>query len=160
VENHLASRTLPCLETSKIRLAKWFSTLHEKTKAKILKDVTQLVLSRRVKMCNFIEYKDSTVVYRRYASLFFVCGVQSGDNTLLALEVIHRFVECLDRYFGNVTELDLIYNFQGAFAVLNELIIAGEMQESSKSRVLKSVATSDAMEASETLEHVLKDAGF
>jgi hypothetical protein len=28
-----------------------------KTKAKIVKDVTQLVLARRTRMCNFLEYK-------------------------------------------------------------------------------------------------------
>ena len=39
------------------RLAKWFTTLSPKEKAKIIKDVTQLVLSRRTRMCNFLEYK-------------------------------------------------------------------------------------------------------
>jgi hypothetical protein len=42
------------------------------------------------------------VIYRRYASLFFIAGVSSGDNELVTLEVIHRYVEVLDRYFGNV----------------------------------------------------------
>ena len=28
-----------------------------------------------------------------------------------ALQIIHHFVEVLDRYFGNVCELDLIFNF-------------------------------------------------
>ena len=46
---------------------------------------------------------DTKVVYRRYASLFFVAGISQGDNELVVLEVIHRFVEVLDRYFGNVS---------------------------------------------------------
>lgn len=50
---------------------------------------------------------DSKIVYRRYASLFFVTGIAPDDNELIALEVIHRYVEILDRYFGNVCELDL-----------------------------------------------------
>ena len=41
------------------RLAKWFTTLSPKDKAKIIKDVSQLVLSRRTRMCNFLEYKGS-----------------------------------------------------------------------------------------------------
>ncbi|KAF8745934.1 hypothetical protein AX14_004238 [Amanita brunnescens Koide BX004] len=110
-----------------------------KAKAKIVKDVTQLVLARRTRMCNFLEYKDTKVVYRRYASLFFVCGIGSGDNELITLEIIHRYVEVLDRYFGNVCELDLIFNFQKAYAILDELIIAGELQESSKKSVLRVV---------------------
>lgn len=51
------------------------------------------------------------MVYKRYASLYFVCGIDGGDNELITLEIIHHFVEVLDRYFGNVCELDLIFNF-------------------------------------------------
>lgn len=47
---------------------------------------------------------DTKVVYRRYASLFFVCGISQGDNELVTLEIIHRYVEVLDRYFGNVSD--------------------------------------------------------
>jgi hypothetical protein len=36
---------------------------------------------------------DSKVVYRRYASLFFVTGIATGDNELVTLEIIHRYVE-------------------------------------------------------------------
>ncbi|EOQ98663.1 AP-1 complex subunit sigma-1 [Wallemia ichthyophaga EXF-994] len=120
-----------------------------KIKSKLIKDVTQLVLSRRTKMCNFLEYKDSKIVYRRYASLFFICGVSHNDNELIALEVIHRYVEILDRYFGNVCELDLIFNFQKAFSILDELIIAGELQESSKKNVLRNVSQADAIQDTE-----------
>lgn len=42
------------------RLAKWFTTLSPKDKAKIVKDVSQLVLARRTRMCNFLEYKGSS----------------------------------------------------------------------------------------------------
>jgi len=38
----------------------------------------------------------------RYASLYFITFVDREDNELLALEVIHHYVEILDRYFGNV----------------------------------------------------------
>jgi len=37
--------------------------------------------------------------------------MQKDDNELLTLEIIHHFVEVLDRYFGNVCELDIIFNF-------------------------------------------------
>ncbi|KAJ7102174.1 AP complex, mu/sigma subunit [Mycena belliarum] len=130
----------------KLRLAKWFNTMNAKAKARIVQDLTQQVLARRPRMCNVLEYKDTRVIYRRYASLFFVCAIDQTDNELLTLEIIHRYVEVLDRYFGNVTELDLIFNFQKAYAVLDELIIAGEFQESSKSAALKLVAETDAWE--------------
>ncbi|TFK29402.1 Adaptor protein complex sigma subunit [Coprinopsis marcescibilis] len=143
----------------KVRLAKWFTTLPPKSKAKIVKDVTQLVLARRTRMCNVLEYKDSKVVYRRYASLFFVTGISSNDNELITLEIIHRYVEVLDRYFGNVCELDLIFNFQKAFAILDELIISGELQESSKKSVLRVVTQSDSVEEQENSEDVIARLG-
>lgn len=42
------------------------------------------------------------IKYIRYASLFFVAGINQDDNELITLEIIHRYVEILDRYFGNV----------------------------------------------------------
>lgn len=44
-------------------------------------------------------------------------GISPDDNELVTLEVIHRFVEVLDRYFGNVCELDLyVYVTYAAFS--------------------------------------------
>jgi hypothetical protein len=60
-------RTLRCLGLTgnsapgKVRLAKWFSTMPPKQKAKIVKDVTQLVLARRTRMCNVLEYKGAFI---------------------------------------------------------------------------------------------------
>jgi hypothetical protein len=44
-------------------------------------------------------------VYRRYASLFFIAGCASTDNELIALEIVHRYVEQMDKYYGNVCEV-------------------------------------------------------
>ncbi|RYG50193.1 hypothetical protein EON66_12110 [archaeon] len=48
---------------------------------------------------------------RSYASLFFIACVSKDDNELITLEIIHQYVEALDKYFGNVCELDIIFNF-------------------------------------------------
>ncbi|KAF9999672.1 AP-1 adaptor complex sigma subunit Aps1 [Entomortierella chlamydospora] len=103
-------------------------------------------------MCNFLEYKDTKVIYRRYASLYFITGVDPNDNELITLEIIHRYVEVLDRYFGNVCELDLIFNFNRAYFILDELLIAGEMQESSKRIVLRDITKMDEAEEAEAKE--------
>ncbi|KAK4230257.1 Maf1 regulator-domain-containing protein [Podospora fimiseda] len=130
----------------KVRLAKWFTTLSPKDKAKIVKDVSQLVLARRTRMCNFLEYKDTKIVYRRYASLFFIAGCSSEDNELITLEIIHRYVEQMDKYYGNVCELDIIFSFTKAYYILDELLLAGELQESSKKNVLRCISQQDALE--------------
>lgn len=60
---------------------------------------------------NFVEFRNNKVVYRRYAGLFFCACVDANDNELAYLEAIHFFVEVLDSFFGNVCELDLVFNF-------------------------------------------------
>jgi hypothetical protein len=37
------------------------------------------------------------VIYRRYASLFFIVGVDEEENEIGILEFIHALVETLDR---------------------------------------------------------------
>ena len=50
------------------------------------------------------------VVYRRYASLFVLAGVDGDENALVMLELVHAYVEALDRYFGAVCELDIMFH--------------------------------------------------
>lgn len=44
----------------------------------------------------------SAVACFRYASLYFCCAIEDQDNELITLEIIHRYVELLDKYFGSV----------------------------------------------------------
>jgi len=132
----------------KNRLAKWYSTSTTKEKTRIIREATNLVLSRPAKLCNMIEYKKYKLVYRRYASLFFIFGVDESDNELIVLETIHHFVEILDKYFGNVCELDLIFNFHKAYFILDEIVIAGELQETSKKMVLRIMSSQDTLQNS------------
>lgn len=129
----------------KVRLAKWYSTYTQKERARVVKETTPLVLSRPLKLCNFVEWRNLKLVYKRYASLYFLAGVDAGDNELLVLEIIHLFVEALDMYFGNVCELDLIFNFHKAYYILDELLIAGELQEPSKRAVGRFIEAQDQL---------------
>ena len=119
------------------------------------------------------QFRTYKIIYRRYAGLFFAFCVDVNDNELSYLESIHLFVEMLDRYFGNVCELDLVFNFHKVgwrrrlleldsearvcaalppscraaelsmpahpllptmqvYAILDEYIVSGELQESSQ----------------------------
>ena len=48
--------------------------------------------------------------------------MDANDNELAYLEAIHFFVEVLDSFFGNVCELDLVFNFYKVGVVL--LVVA------------------------------------
>ena len=82
------------------------------------------------------QFRTYKIIYRRYAGLFFSFCVDVTDNELAYLEAIHLFVMMLDEYFGNVCELDLVFNFHKVYAILDEYIVAGELQETSHAVIL------------------------
>lgn len=96
-------------------------------------------------MCNVVARASDKVVYKRYVSLYFVACVDVEDNELLTMELLHLFVESLDGYFGNVCELDLIFNFTRSYWMLNQIFISGELQECSKVAVIAASQEADAL---------------
>lgn len=73
-------------------------------------EIVRKCLKRSDKETNYIEHQGTRVVYRRYASLFFMVGVDENENELAILEFIHCLVETMDRWFGNVCELDIMFS--------------------------------------------------
>ncbi len=156
----------------KIRASKWFVPYEDEEKVKLTMEVHKLINSRHSKYTNFVEFRDHKVcppssssknvsswstklkfnilmhcalqlVYRRYAGLYFIFCVDTKDNELAALEMVHLTVEVLDSYFGNVCELDLVFNFHKVFVVLDEMIQGGEIIETSKAKILQRVEELD-----------------
>ena len=106
----------------KTRLSKWYVPAEDSDKRKVENEVHRLVVNRDPKFTNFVEYvfanQTYRLIYRRYAGLFFVLCVDVDDNELAYLESIHLFVEMLDLYFGNVCELDLVFNFSKVYNIV------------------------------------------
>lgn len=148
----------------KCRLAKWFSsswsTASLSSKAYLIqRTVLPSVMQRRSKQCHFVDvvhYEESgrhhkmRLIYKKYASLWFISAVDLNDqhppNSLIVLDIIHRYVELLDRYFGNVCELDIIFNYQKAFYALDELCTGGLVVESSWKVCLRNVLDYDEVQ--------------
>ena len=133
----------------KIRLQKWYNVYSEKEKRKITKDISNTILARTTKMSNFLEWRNLKIVYKRYASLFFAFAISQEDNELICLSVIHRYVEILDMYFGSVCELDIIFNYERAYFILDEFIMAGEVVDTSKEAVLRYIEWADSLSEEE-----------
>ena len=55
-------------------------------------------------------------------------------------------LQILDHYFGNVCELDLVFGFHKVYCILDEFIIGGEIQETSKKVILERIKELDALE--------------
>ena len=124
----------------KTRLAKYYVPLEEDEKHQLETEVHRVVVNRDPKHTSFVEFKNHKLVYRRYAGLFFTLCVDSSDNELVHLESIHLFVEILDHFFANVCELDLVFNFQKVYVIVDEFILSGEVQETSKKAIMMRLA--------------------
>jgi AP-4 complex subunit sigma-1 len=93
------------------RLAKYTdNTLTNEERQVLEAEIVRKCLTRADKECNFVEHRSYKIVYRRYASLFFLVGVDENENELAVLEFIHCMVETMDKWFGNVCELDIMFN--------------------------------------------------
>lgn len=72
----------------KVRLSKWYAEFTARDRARITREATALVLARGPKLCNIVEYKEHKIVYKRYASLYFIACVDKDDNELITLECV------------------------------------------------------------------------
>ncbi|KRZ59742.1 Microtubule-associated protein RP/EB family member 1 [Trichinella nativa] len=92
------------------------------------------------------EYK---LIYRHYATLYFVFCVDSSESELGILDLIQVFVETLDRCFENVCELDLIFHADKVHYILNEIVMGGMVLETNMNEILTRVNEQDKIEKQE-----------
>ena len=89
------------------RLSSYYSWLSMEERTALESEVIRKCLSRNELQCSFMEHRQYRVIYRRYASLYFIVGVDSGqENELAILEFIHALVETFDKYFGEYVILE------------------------------------------------------
>ena len=115
-------------------------------KNKIEQEIHRAVASRDPRYTNFLEYRTYKLIYRRYAGLYFTFCTDTNDNELAVLELIHLFVEILDGYFKNVCELDLVFQFDKVYFILDELILGGEISETARNSILDNLQRVDKMD--------------
>lgn len=121
----------------KTRLAKFYDGVDEEGRETVRREVHALVNSRGKSESNFVTYGYVKLVYRRYAGLFFILGIDEKDNDLANLEFIHLLVEVLDMFFKDVCELDLVFNFHKVYLIIDEMVTGGEVMEVSRPVILR-----------------------
>ncbi|XP_046912990.1 AP-3 complex subunit sigma-2 or isoform X1 [Dermatophagoides farinae] len=139
----------------KPRLTKFYEFYPEDLQQQIIKETFQLVSKRDENVCNFLEGgsliggSDYKLIYRHYATLYFVFCVDSSESELGILDLIQVFVETLDKCFENVCELDLIFHVDKVHHILNELVMGGMVLETSMSEIITRIEEQNAMEKQE-----------
>lgn len=126
------------------RVSKYFDT-HRPPKERVLfeTEIVRKCLLRADDQCGFVEHQGRKVVYRRYASLFFIVGIDHSENELAVYEFIHNLVELFDRYFRQVCELDIMFNLEKAHILIDEMVVNGCITESSQAEVLDQLSLID-----------------
>ncbi|KAF5384722.1 hypothetical protein D9757_006218 [Collybiopsis confluens] len=123
------------------RLTKFYTPVHHSVQT-LVQTIFSLVYSRPVGLCNFLDAPELEpylaqneegekwrVVYRNYATLYFVFVIDGAESELGILDLIQVFVESLDRAFENVCELDLVFHFDEVHHILAEIIQGGLVLE-------------------------------
>eukprot|EP00483_Globobulimina_turgida_P003405 UN03411 len=63
--------------------------------------------------------------------------IDEGENLLATMDLIHLFVELLERKYVNVCEYDIIFEPQEAYYVLEDLIVNGLVSDINLNRLTK-----------------------
>ncbi|KAM9311262.1 arpin isoform 1-T1 [Gastrophryne carolinensis] len=128
----------------------------EDMQQQIIRETFHLVSKRDDNVCNFLEGgsliggSDYKLIYRHYATLYFVFCVDSSESELGILDLIQVFVETLDKCFENVCELDLIFNVDKVHYILHEMVMGGMVLETNMNEVVAQVEAQNKLEKSET----------
>lgn len=62
------------------RLANYYDWLTIEERNALESEIIRKCLARAENQCSFMEYRGMKIIYRRYASLFFICGVDTAEE--------------------------------------------------------------------------------
>jgi AP-3 complex subunit sigma len=139
----------------KPRLSKFYHYYPEDMQQQIIRETFHLVSKRDDNVCNFLEGgsliggSDYKLIYRHYATLYFVFCVDSSESELGILDLIQVFVETLDKCFENVCELDLIFHVDKVHCILAELCMGGLALETNMAEIMTRVDEQSKLEKQE-----------
>ncbi|NWZ18942.1 AP3S2 protein, partial [Asarcornis scutulata] len=155
----------------KPRLVRFYQHLAEEVQQQLIRETFHLVLKRDEHICNFLECgspgpapaaprpspcprslfggADYKLIYRHYATLYFVFCVDSSESELGILDLIQVFVETLDKCFENVCELDLIFHMDKVHYILQEVVIGGMVLETNMNEIVAQAEAQNKLEKAE-----------
>ncbi|KAJ8572266.1 hypothetical protein K7X08_008777 [Anisodus acutangulus] len=125
-------------DKGKPRLVKFYDYHPAEKQRELIRRLYGVLSSRAENVINFVKVdslfgSDARLVYKTYA-------------TLHILFIFDFFVETMDKCFSNVRELDKVFNFNKVHAILDEIILGGQVLETSSSEVVKAVEEISKME--------------
>ncbi|GAB2231836.1 hypothetical protein Drorol1_Dr00010852 [Drosera rotundifolia] len=136
----------------KPRITRFYHYQPPEKQQELIRTVYSVLSNRLDNVSNFANASsifgpDCQLVYKHYATLYFVFVYDSAENELAMLDLIQVFVETLDKCFKNVCELDVVYNYSKIHTILDEIIFAGQVLETSSTEIMRAVEEISKLEA-------------
>ena len=138
--------------SGKIRLLRMYeSFILESEEEQLIKELYGKAVERKKNNSNFLIEKtilkdNYTIVCRQYATLFFILVCDENENELALLDFVHIFVEALNKMFADICELDILYNPEKINYILDELIVDGNVVQTSLKEAVEALQIQAKME--------------
>lgn len=148
----------------KPRLVQFYKNSMKAAKQEILQETFSIINKRQINgsrretertFCSFIDHGILTengtnrIIYRHYATLYFVFAVDKSESELGILDLIQVLVEVLDSIFENVCELDMIFHMEKVQYVLSEMVQGGMVLETNLNTIVRRINEQEALEKKE-----------
>ena len=139
----------------------------------VIRKIFQQVSKRSESFCNYLEgcvpeFGETTkIIYRHYATLYFIFLVDQQESDLGILDLIQVFVEALDHCFQSVCELDLIFHSDRSIVlpsdssthhlpssrsgrvhyIIDEIIMGGMVLETNLSSIITAITEQNKLQS-------------
>ncbi|XP_071693884.1 AP-3 complex subunit sigma-like [Rutidosis leptorrhynchoides] len=128
----------------KPRFAKFYNYTPMEQQQHLIRTIYSVLCLQPENVSNFIEggtllSPDSRLVYKLYATLYFVFVFDSSENELAMFDLIQVYVETLEKCFSNVCEVDLVLNYNKMHTILDEMILGGQVVETNSETIMHAV---------------------
>ncbi|XP_071726139.1 AP-3 complex subunit sigma-like [Rutidosis leptorrhynchoides] len=120
-------------DQSNPRLVKFYDYQPVEKQHELIRNIYGVLCSRSENVSTFVQVEstfgpDTRLVYKTFATLYFIVIFDDSENELAILDVMQVFVETLDKCFTNACELDIVFNFNKVHTILDEIIMGGLLE--------------------------------
>ncbi|KAK1443301.1 AP complex sigma like protein [Babesia gibsoni] len=116
------------------RFSRYYEDLGVAEKCVLEGEIMRKCICRDETQSSFLHMRQYKIIYRRSVN-----GATESENELALYELIHNLVETMDRYFGSVCELDIMFNLEKAHYIVNEMISNGRIIDANRTNVLHQI---------------------
>jgi AP-3 complex subunit sigma len=151
------------------RLVRFYNPLPVHQQQLLLRQVHTLVRQRKESQSSFLTVppllqqtyaggnREIRVIYRHYATLYFVFVVDQNESELGILDLIQVFVQVLNGCFRDVCELDLVFHWEVLQSALEETVQGGMVIDTSIRHILNAVDTMNSQSGGSSLSSLTEN---